>query len=95
MFERYKRELPAEHHDAIMFALATSWLPIELVMAHYGACEAMGLSEKELLENGEHVSSRIMGTFLGVITRSSRSAGAQISPMTALKQYDKLWDRIL
>jgi hypothetical protein len=95
MFERYEQGLPAEHRDTILYALAASWMPLDVVMIHYGACEAIGLSDQELEANGEHVSRRIMGTFLGTITRASRSAGAGVSPLVALNQYGKLWDRLL
>jgi hypothetical protein len=95
LFERYLKGLPREHQEPILFALASSWLPVELALAHYGACEAMELPEAELLKIGEHVSQRIMGTFLGTLMRSSRQMGAGATPLIPLRQYHRLWDRLL
>ena len=92
-YERYLELLPEEHHDTILLTLAPTWHPIGLAMAHYHACDELGLAEDELRHIGESVSGRIMGTFLGTVMRSSRNAGA--SPWIALKKYDKLWDRLM
>lgn len=95
LFDRYVKGLANEHRDPILFALASSWLPVDLAMAHYGACEAMQLPEAELLKIGEHVAGRIMGTFLGTLLRSSRQLGASATPLIPLRQYHRLWDRLL
>ena len=64
-------------------------------MSHYAACEAMQLTEPQLLAIGEHVSERIMGTFLGTLLRSSRQLGASATPLVPLRQYHRLWERLL
>jgi hypothetical protein len=93
--DRYLSHLPIEQHERVLFALAASWLPLELAMAHYGACEAMQLTDAELENIGQHVSTRIMGTFLGTLMRSSRKLGAGADPHVPLRQYHRLWDRLL
>lgn len=94
-FPRYLEHLPATSHDAVLLALAASWLPLDVAMAHYAACDAMRLDDAELEMIGQAVSGRIMGTFLGTLLRGSRQIGAQSAPLVALKHYDKLWDRLL
>jgi hypothetical protein len=94
-FDGYIKLLPKDKHEPILFALASSWLPVELAMAHYGACEGMQLPEAELLKIGEHVSGRIMGTFLGTLMRSSRNMGASATPLVPLRQYNRLWERLM
>jgi len=94
-FERYLAKLPAGSRDAIVFCVANSWLPLELAMTHYGACDAMELSDRELENVGASVSQRIMGTFLGTLLRSGRSMGATPSPWIALRQYGRICDRLL
>src|ERR1044071_2433884 len=74
--DRYLGHLARVHHDEVLLALASSWLPASLALAHYGACDAMGLSDRDLDAIGQHVSQRIMGTFLGTLLRSSRNLGA-------------------
>jgi hypothetical protein len=95
LIDRYLQCLPAANHDQLLFAPAASWLPVDLAMKHYLACETMALPEADLDNIGRHVSERIMGTFLGTIMRSSRTVGATLSPIVPLRQYSRLWDRLL
>jgi len=92
---RYLGHLPKVHHDEVLFALASSWLSADVALAHYGACEAMALGDRDLDAIGQHVSKRIMGTFLGTLLRSSRNLGAGATPVVPLRQYHRLWDRLL
>lgn len=93
LFERYLTHLPAEQQAQVLYVLAASWAPVELGMAHYAACDAMGLTDRELEDIGQHVSHRIMGTFLGTLMRSARVVAAPTS--VPLRQYPRLWDRLL
>jgi hypothetical protein len=93
LFDRYEAHLPAQHHDAVVYVLAASWVPIDVAMAHYGACEEMQLTEPELHEIGRHVSQRIMGTFLGTLVRTASKIIA--TPGMPLRHYPRLWDRLL
>ena len=95
LFDRYLSHLPAEQHERVLFASPASWVPLQVAMAHYGACEAMQLKDAELDNIGQHVSARIMGTFLGTLMRSSRDIGAGATPIVPLRQYHRLWDRLL
>jgi hypothetical protein len=93
LFERYLAALPKRFHDDILLTIAPTWLPVDVAMAHYGACDALGLTDQDLERIGESVSGRIMGTFLGTIVRSSRNVGA--TPLIPLRQYDRLWSRLM
>ncbi len=93
LFERYVELLPEEYYEPAVMTLAPEWLPIDVGMAHYGACDQLGLSDEALDEIGELVAERIMGTFLAHILRSTRSVGA--SPWLALKRYSMLWGRLM
>jgi hypothetical protein len=94
-YERYLALLPANHRDTLLFALASSWLPIEAAAAHYQACDALKLGEPQLIAIGEAVAKRIMGTFLGTLLRSGRSLGAAPTPWLALTQYHRICERII
>ena len=93
LFDRYLSSLPKQYHDAILLTIAPTWMPVEVAMAHYGACDALSLADGDLERIGESVSGRIMGTFLGTIVRSSRNVGA--TPLIPLRQYDRLWSRLM
>lgn len=91
LFARYEQLLEPAHREQVLYCLAASWVPVEVVMAHYRACDAMGLTERELEALGNDVSKRIMGTFLATMVRSARSVASSIP----LRQYPRLWDRLL
>jgi len=94
-YEAYLTLLPKQHHDALLFPLASSWLPIELAGIHCAACDALRLDGREMMRIGEVVSHRIMGTFLGTMLRSARSLGATPTPWVVLKSYHKVCERLL
>lgn len=93
LYERYLPHLNGGQRDQILYCVAASWLPVEIAMAHYAACDAMGLSVQELDALGGDVSKRIMGTFLATLVRSARHVTTPTS--IPLRQYPKLWERLL
>ncbi|HEY2515428.1 MAG TPA: hypothetical protein VGI39_31385 [Polyangiaceae bacterium] len=92
-FDRYLALLPSEHHDTIRSAIAGVWLSMELAVAHYQACDGLGLPAEEQVEIGREVGTAIQGTFLGTIVKMAKGAG--VSPWALFAQYQKLWDRLL
>jgi hypothetical protein len=92
-YDRYLGGLRKELHEPVLFALASSWVPIEVALGHYAACESMELEEQDLDAMGKHVGARIMGTFLGTLVRSSRIAASR--PLLALQHYPRLWERLM
>jgi hypothetical protein len=94
-YARYESLLPAEHRETILFALASSWLPIEAAAAHYRTCDALKLDDTQMVEIGEAVARRIMGTFLGTLLRTGRSMGAAPTPWLVLNQYHRVCERII
>jgi hypothetical protein len=92
LFQRYAALLPKKYHEPILLTLAPTWLPVDVAMAHYEACDQLSLDDAALQRFGETVASQIMGTFLGTIARSSRNVGA--SPLLVVRNYDRLWARL-
>ncbi len=91
--ERYLALLPERHHDAVRACIAGVWLPLDLGLAHYDACEALGLSSQEQMAIGQEVGMRIQGTFLGTMLKLAKGAG--VTPWLCLGQYQRLWDRLM
>lgn len=94
-YERYVKLLPVQHHEAVLFGVASTWLPLEVAEAHYGACDALELDDTEIIAVGEAVSKRLMGTFLGTLMRTGRGVGATPSPWLVLCQYHRVCERVL
>lgn len=93
LYERYLACLPPDQHERVLYVVAASWVPVDIALVHYGACDAMQLTEAELEHMGRSVSERIMGTFLGTLVRAARKVYTPSS--VPLRQYPKLWDRLL
>ncbi len=91
-FDDYLALLPAERHAAVQSMIAGQWAPMELALAHYQACQALGLQAAELNLVGREVGDRIQGTFLATVVRMAGSVGA--TPWTALSQAGRLYERI-
>jgi hypothetical protein len=84
-------KLDAAHKDAILSVCAGVWLPMSVAMAHYRACDALGLPISEQVALGRSVGDRVQGTFLGTVLRAAKGVGA--TPWAALENVDRLWDR--
>ena len=93
LYERYLDVLPLQHHETILGAIAPSWLPIELALVHYDACDGLELGHEQLLPIGERVGDRMQGSFMETLTRAARGAG--VTPWLLLKRFDVLWGRLL
>ena len=91
-FAAYRARLAPEHDMAITSATAGSWLPVELALAHYRACEALALPEDEQLALGAAVVHEMQRTFLGTVLRAA-ARGAEISPLTGIEKFFGVYAR--
>jgi len=91
-FDRYIALLPAAHHKAILESVAGTWIPMEIGLAHYRACNALELTAAEQFEMGASVSDRVYGSFLGTLVRIAKGVGFR--PTGVAKHYPRLWERV-
>jgi hypothetical protein len=78
------RGLTAAYYDALDPRVAPSilsltaglWVPVELAVAHYAACDRLGLDPAVIEEIGSDVGKRIQKSVISVLVRLSREAGA-------------------
>jgi hypothetical protein len=82
--DAYFAALPRDHHDTIVALVPGLWVPVELAVAHYCACDALPLTSPEIERIGADVAGRIHHSFIGVIVKISREAGA--TPWTVFGQ---------
>ncbi len=92
LFERYIGIVDAAWRDTILGAIAGVWLPIEAGVAHYRACDALGLGAPEQVAIGREVGEQVHGTFLATMVRAARTVG--VTPWTALGYTGKLYERL-
>ena len=91
-YERYQRLLAPEHFATILSSPAGTWLPIELGIAHYEACDALGLPLDEQHAMGAEVVLEMQKTFLGSVLKAA-SAGGGVSPIVGLKKFAAMFSR--
>jgi hypothetical protein len=89
---RYFAALPPEHHAPIREIIATTWVPEALALAHYVACDALGLSPLEAHVIGAEIGDRIRATFLGTLLGAARAAGT--TPWTYFERLPRLFPRL-
>jgi hypothetical protein len=83
LFDRYDTLQRSEHRNTILRCVAGQWLSLEVGLAHYTACDALGLSEQQQIDIGKLVSRRIHETFLSVIVKVARGVGVTPWPVLA------------
>ena len=92
-FDRYVANLDREHHDAVLHAISGNWLPVNVCLAHYRACDALHLTTAEQMLMGRGVLSRLQKTLFSVAFRVAREAG--VTPWPLLKtfpaEFEKQW----
>jgi hypothetical protein len=90
--KRYFDALPPGLHDEIRMLVAGVWIPVDLAIAHYTACDRMGLTSDEIEQMGSAVSMRTQKTFIG--TLGSVAAGAGATPWSIYQHSHRIWSRI-
>lgn len=91
LYEQYLAKLPPEHHAEIQSLVAGVWMPMEFTLAHYGACDALALSDGDIIAIGRESSMRAHNTIFTMMVRVARGAG--VTPWTSIAHAQKLWMR--
>jgi hypothetical protein len=91
-YPSYLAHLPESAREPIVEAVAGVWLPIDLGVAHYRACDSLGLGRHAAWDIGAIVSRRAQATSFAQITRLAKQA--DVTPWTAFTQLPRLWERI-
>ncbi len=89
--EAYRAALPGQYHATIFQAVAATWIPIEVAVAHYDACGRLGMSHDTQLALGRVAGERIHGTILGTVVRMAKETG--VTPWTVMSQFQRFWNR--
>jgi hypothetical protein len=92
LLDRYFGVLAHDVTDDIRGAIPGVWLPVNVAMAHYRACEALELSAAQQFEMGRRVGAKIQGTLLGTLVVVGKQAG--MTPWVFLERLDRLYERL-
>jgi hypothetical protein len=91
LFDKYAAALPPESRELLVNIVVGAWIPIDLGLVHYAACDAMALPPDTIAQMGRGTFDRIRGTLLGTTVRMAREAG--VTPWTVLPHLQRFWDR--
>ncbi|MEY4578953.1 MAG: hypothetical protein RL701_3656 [Pseudomonadota bacterium] len=89
-FERYLTFMdPVAFEELSGLVIGPGWIPAELALKHYAACDAMLLTHEQLEAMGTRVSARLHSTLLVTVARSmSNTLGGDpwtfMGPLTRL-----------
>jgi hypothetical protein len=89
--DAYRSALEPRHHETLFQAVAGIWIPLDVAMAHYRACESLGLAPDKVVELGRSTFDKTGGTLFGTVLRLAKGAG--VNPWTVLPQLQRFWDR--
>ncbi len=90
--DEYFSLLPEEHHRVIQNSVAGSWLPVDVAVAHYAACDRLNFSHRDLYAIGRDVNTQTNASVLKMLVKLATGAG--VTPWTAFSQFNRLWDRV-
>lgn len=92
LFDAYRAQVDPAAFEAILANIGPSWLPLDVALAHYAACDRLDLSPEQLEQVGGRVAHRLQGALLQLLAKTVRQAG--FTPWTVLGAYARMGDRI-
>jgi hypothetical protein len=90
-FEAWSAALDPVSREALTNVIAGSWVPVEIAMVHYRACDSLGLAHDEIVGIGQSVGTSAHGNLFHVLKKVVTTIGA--TPWTLAEHYERLWTR--
>lgn len=91
-FDRYSKSIDPSVLHRLSTNLAPGWVGLDLVEAHYFACDALNLSLEELERLGQSAGQRVRETFLVVPGTKNRAEAIDVWGTT--NQLHRVWKRL-
>jgi hypothetical protein len=88
----YVAALEPGRHATVLELVAGTWADLDLALAHYRACETLGLSDAAQIDIGRTVGRNIRETVAGTLFRATREMG--FTPWTMLEAVPRFWHRM-
>jgi hypothetical protein len=91
-YERYCDFIEAEVREDLVSRIAPSWIPLELAVAHYEACDNLNLTLDELNALGTAVGAQVSDVAL--VSRAKKVQDRILATSTVLSQLHRMWPRV-
>jgi hypothetical protein len=79
------------HRGDLESLFAGAWVPVDVAMAHYRACDRLALPHAQIVDLGRMVSRSTHNILAAAVVRMARELGT--TPWNALTLADRLWAR--
>lgn len=90
-YDDYLAKLPDRHRETLETLVVGSWVPIDVAIAHYEACDALGFMAQEQIDIGRDVTKTLNNTLLSTALRLVTTSATL---WTTLAQMNRLWERM-
>jgi hypothetical protein len=90
-FDGYSRVVRPDVLATIQASVSAMWIPIDIAVAHFEACDSLGISAESAAQLGRSTFARTRGLLMGTATAIARHAGA--SPLTLAPHLGRFWNR--
>jgi hypothetical protein len=91
LFDRYLANVPVAAQDELTSMTGTRWVPMDVCLAHYRACDALGLERAQIFEIGSEAGRFDIETVLSNVIKLTREVG--VTPWTAFSNVNRLMPR--
>ncbi len=88
----YLEKLPSEHHAAIGALTAGQWMPVDLAVEHYRACEQLAVDDESIERMFRSADARLRGTIISTIASLTSVGG--VKPWLLLGHHARVWERL-
>ena len=93
-YDDYAGRITPAHRDTIGQALASTWVPVESVLAHYQALDGLGLTDSQMGRMCEPLGANVYQTVFAALLRVARNAGVAMRIWAVLSQTDRIVARL-
>ena len=88
-YDAYVATVAPAVREEIEGSVAGMWIPVETAVAHYLACDKLGLSADSAAQRGRVTFERTKGLLLGTAIGLARSAG--VTPLSFAPYLQRFW----
>jgi hypothetical protein len=92
LYERWSAQIGRAERELIVEAIVPVWLPVDVAMAHYEACDRLQVDEAQQVLIGASVGARVQSALLTTAARLARNMG--VTPDVAARCFSPLWARL-
>jgi hypothetical protein len=92
LFDAYLGHLPRQYHASVLDSVAGVWLDVAIAVAHYEACDALGLGASEQFDIGRTVTTFAHRTSYSLALRLATEVG--VTPWACFTIQQRLWSQV-